>query len=187
MKSRLDINEIDLVYATRDITLIPPWDMRWKVGVRGLNVFFDAASNQPAAPDVLRGGFVDQRAANDFLGAGPLVGLELTCATPMSGLVLWGHAEGAYLWGHLHQKFAESIGGAGAAPVEGVLDATTTQGVAVVNAQLGLRWTPEGYNGTRFFLGYEFDYYSQVGRNDNTGSMADIFQNGIFFRGEFNF
>jgi hypothetical protein len=187
MKSRLNINEVDLVYSTREITLIPHWDMRWKVGVRGLDVFFDAASDQPATPGVLPGGLIGQHTSSNFLGAGPLVGLELTCATCMSGLVLWGHAEGAYLWGHLHQEFAETLSGAGTVPVEGVVDTTTTQGVCVVNAQVGLRWTPPGYCWTRFFLGYEFDFYGQVGRDDNTGSKADIYQNGIFFRGEFNF
>jgi hypothetical protein len=187
MKSRLDINEVDLVYATREITVIPPWDMRWKVGVRGLNVFFDGASNQSATPAVLPGGFIGQQAANDFLGAGPLIGLELTCATGVPKLTLWGHAEGAYLWGHLHQKFTETLAAFGAVPVTGILDATTTQGVGVAQGQLGLRWTPNGCNGSRFFVGYEFDYYAQVGRNDNTGSMADIFQHGLFVRGEFNF
>jgi hypothetical protein len=192
LKSRLDINEVDLVYSTREITLIPPWDMRWKVGVRGLNVFFDAASDQvstehPAIPDILPLGSTSQRTSSDFLGAGPLIGLELTCKTGMSGLVFWGHAEGAYLWGHLHQEFAETLRGAGTGPLEGLADTTTTQGVAVVNAQAGLRWTPSDCNYARFFLGYEFDYYTQVGRDDNTGSRGDIYQHGVFFRGEFNF
>jgi hypothetical protein len=185
-KSRLNLNVIDLAYANREFPPGPCWEMRWKVGVRLAGVFFDADSSQAMSP-ANPGGGVAEHTSSFYLGAGPVVGLELGRQLGWSGLALYSHVEGAYLWGHLHQEFGETLTFPGGAAVVGQADGSTSQGVAVVLAELGLCWTPPAYNFSRFFLGYQFEFWSQIGRDDNTGSRGDLYEHGIFFRAEINF
>jgi hypothetical protein len=188
MKSRLNMNVWDLAYANRDFPPGPCYSMRWKVGVRLANVYFDAQSDQAAGPDNPDGS-VGKRTTSNFLGAGPVVGLELTRQLNLLGLGLYSQIEGAYLWGHLHQEFQERLvaGPPDNTVTFGANNGSTTQGVGMVMTQLGVCWTPPRYNFTRFFLGYEFEFWSQVGRDDNTGSRGDLYEHGIFLRGELNF
>jgi hypothetical protein len=53
--------------------------------------------------------------------------------------------------------------------------------------QAGVHYTPPGFAFSHFFCGYQFQGWSQVGRNDNNGANADILQHGLFLRGEINF
>lgn len=183
LKSRLNENTLDLDYADRDLLLVPHLDMRWKAGVRLAGVFFDTHSSQD-------GGNLLQRTSSNFLGAGPNSGLEAACPFGVPGLALYGEMDGAALLGHLHQEFAvERLRGApgGRGPAAAGDETRTTIASGVLGLQLGLRWTPPRYECLRFFLGYEFESWWQVGRNDATGSMANIFEHGILFRGEVTF
>src|SRR5439155_9662387 len=68
LRSRLDVNVVDLDYSSRELSLGPNWDMQWRVGVRFGDVFFDSHAESL---------FFEQRASNNFFGAGPHVGLHL--------------------------------------------------------------------------------------------------------------
>jgi hypothetical protein len=188
MKSRLTMNVWDLAYANRDFPPGPCWEMRWKVGVRLADVFFDAQSDQPGGPDN-PAALVEQRTSSNYLGAGPFLGLELARQLNFLGLGLYGQIEGAYLWGHLHQEFQEKLfsGPPDNTVTFGANNGSTTQAVGMVMTQAGICWTPPRYNFVRFFLGYQFEFWSQVGRDDNTGSRGDLYEHGVFFRGELNF
>jgi hypothetical protein len=184
LNSRVNENVVDLDYANRDLPLGPGWDLRWKAGVRVAGVFFDTRSSQG-------GGSLLQRTSNNFVGAGPHAGLELARDLGILGLAFYAQADFASVWAHLHQEFeVENLMPAGpgrTGPIGAADDRRTTQGALPLGAQLGLRWTPPDYTFTRFFVGYQFEQWWQVGRNDATGSVGNLTEHGIFFRGEVNF
>ena len=67
LRSRLNLNVLDLDYSNREtsLNLGPLWDMKWRVGVRLSSIYYDAKAGNPV---------VAQRTANDFRGGGPQSG-----------------------------------------------------------------------------------------------------------------
>jgi hypothetical protein len=133
-------------------------------------------------PDV-----IEQRTSNSFLGAGPDVGVELEKHLDFCGLGLFAKLDGAYYWSHVGQNFGETLVPAGAAPVGVANHFTSSQGSAEICARAGLSWRPPRMPHLGLLLGYEFEYWYQMGRNDSTGSVGNFYENGIIFRAEFNF
>jgi hypothetical protein len=186
LRSRLDVNVLDLGYANR-IEWGRHWEMRWKIGARVADIFFDA--QQDLAPPNAQGNGVpiEQRTGNSFAGAGPAGGLELFRRLDVPGLALYAEVDGASLWGQVHQSF-EGVFSASGGPGPPATSADRHgQGVAVVGGQLGLSYSPPGHESSRFFLGYQIMEWFQVGRDINTGSSGDLTEQGIFFRAEFSF
>ena len=184
LASRFDANTMDFVYANRDYPLGPGWEMRWKVGVELASFYYDTHLNLATAS-----GALDQGASNRFVGAGPYAGLELSRELPFPGLSLYGQVEGASIWNRNRQTFGETVTpvGGGVSPLTGAAQDTRSQGVAVVRAQAGLSWSPSPSQATRIFLGYSWEAWFQVLRDDTTGSFGDFYANGIFLRGEIRF
>jgi hypothetical protein len=183
--SRLTWNVFDFDYAVRNQTLVPNLSMRWHVGLRLASMFFDFRGDQPGA--ALTGAAVEQRASNYMIGAGPHVACEVSRPVNVPGLSLYGRVDLAYVYSHLHQHFEEGFAGPAAFPPGSVVDARTSQQPGFIGVQAGVQWTPPGATLSHFFFGYQFQGWSQVGRNDNIGANADILQHGIFFRGEIDF
>ncbi|HEV3261396.1 MAG TPA: Lpg1974 family pore-forming outer membrane protein [Gemmataceae bacterium] len=176
LNSRLDVHVIDLDYASREYALGPRWDMKWNVGLRLASVLFESRAT---------GFFLEQRAKNDFWGAGPHAGLQLWRSLDVPGLALYGKIEGAAVLGDIKQTFEEDIA-TGGGLVGGVTAQQTDQAVPVINAQLGVAWTP-GWHGRRlrFAGGYEIEqwwYLGQVG-----DSRAELTVQGLFLRGEWGY
>jgi len=189
LKSRLDTNVFDFDYANRD-PLLTHWEMRWRAGVRLAFFYFDSQADRPMPAALLTGAPLQEGDTSRFVGAGPHAGLELFRRFDIPGLAFYAAADGAGMYGRVHQTFEESFTESGPAPF-GYGTYGKSQGVAMIGAQLGLRWVPPRDTALRFFLGYQWQYWMQVGRNDNTappkGSMGELIENGIFFRGEFTF
>jgi hypothetical protein len=191
LQSRLTVHVFDFDYANR-LALGTHWDMHWKVGVRLADVFFDARANQPVLDANLGAGNLDEQASSNFLGAGPFAGLELFRKLDIPGLALYGMVEGSSLWGRIHQTFQQqfTFGGVPNPSVGGKQTDGRSQGVGTLAVQLGVRWTPAQETWCRFFLGYQWQQWYQVGRDDNTspiGSKGELTENGIFFRAEIEF
>jgi hypothetical protein len=186
LKSRLDTNVFDFDFANRD-PLLTHWEMRWRAGARLAAVYFDSQSNLPGPAALLTGAAFQQRETSSYIGAGPHAGLELFRRLNLPGLALYGAVDGAAMYGHMHHTFAESFTASGPAP-SGFGTYGKSQAVAVIGTQLGLRWVPSECGAVRFFLGYQFEQWYQVSRNDGTapggGSKGELTENGIFFRGE---
>jgi hypothetical protein len=186
LRSRLDVNVLDLGYANR-IEWGKYWKMRWKIGVRLADMFFDAQQDLSLGNALANGAPFEQRTANSFAGAGPWGGLELFRRLDVPGLALYAQVDGASLWGQVHQSFEEAFSaGGGPGPPAASAD-RHGQGVAVVGGQLGLSYSPPGHESSRFFLGYQITEWLQVGRDINTGSSGDLTEQGIFLRAEFTF
>jgi len=176
LHSRLNLNVLDLDYASREFALGPNWDMKWKVGARLANVFFDSRVD---------GLFVDQRTSNFFLGAGPHAGLDLGRRLGDSGLSLFTRSEGAVLIGRITQSFEETFFFNDGTPLGGATIQRQVQAVPLLSFQVGLGWTPPWSQDLRLALGYQFERWWYLGRVGD--SRAELTVQGIFFRGEFRY
>jgi hypothetical protein len=183
LDSRLDVQVLDLDYSTREFSLGPTWDMKWRIGARLAGVFFDS---------VARGAFLWERTSNCFRGVGPHVGLDLWhCldgpALYGSGLSLFARLEGATLLGKIHQHFEEAFLLAdGTSFLDGLTTVHQSQAVPVLNVQAGVGWTPcWGNHRVRFAAGYQFEDWWYLGQAGP--SRAELMDQGVFFRGEWNY
>ena len=67
------MNVFDLLYASREYSLAPLWDLNWKVGARIAAVYFDSRAS---------GVFLQQGESSDFVGAGNASAMETTQRMP---------------------------------------------------------------------------------------------------------
>ncbi len=174
-RSRLNLNEVALDYASREYSLGPCWDMKWKAGVRLASVFFDARAVAPV---------LARRNSNDYLGAGPELGLDLWRRLGLSGWAWFGRLEGAALLGKIKQGFNEEVIRDGTL-VGGAQTIRGNQGVPVLTVQTGLSWTPPRYTRLRLSTGYEYEMWWYIGQAAD--SAAELTDQGVFFRAELNF
>jgi hypothetical protein len=173
--SRLNLNVVDIDYRSREYSLAPWWGMQWDVGVRVASVFFDSRAD---------GEFLSRRTSNDFIGAGPHFGAEVSRRLDVPGLSAFAKVDGAFLLGHIDQSFEDVFYAGPVAIGGGAANQSTTQAVPVLSIEAGLTWVPCNDH-MRFSLGYQFEqwwYLGQVG-----ASRAELTDQGIFFRSEFNF
>jgi hypothetical protein len=187
LQSRLNVNVIDLDYASNECSLGERWDMRWKIGARLASVFFDSRADLVIAPIVFGGGFSDIHASNSFLGAGPHAGLELTRRLPLPGVSLFGKVEAASLLGQITQNFSERFcyPALNHYEIGGATHLTHSQAVPVLNAQLGVNWTPPNWQHVHFSIGYEYEHWWSLGKVGD--SAAELSDQGLFLRSEFNY
>jgi major outer membrane protein len=177
MRSRLDMNLIDLDYVSRDISLARICDLRWRAGVRLASIYFDSQAE---------GFFIEQQVSNDFFGAGPHVGLDLWRRLGDTQLSLFGRVDSSVPIGQIHQSFSETFITQDGTLAGGATDIKETQAVPTLGIQFGLAWTPVWHGCiSRYTLGYAFEQWWAVG--DVGNSRANITTQGLFFRGEFNF
>jgi hypothetical protein len=178
LKSRLDVNVLDLDYASREFSLGPCWDMKWKVGVRLGNVFFDSH---------VGGNLIDWRTSNHFVGVGPNAGLELARVIPGTTVAVFGRLEAAGLWGHISQSFGESVVLEGTPILGGATHNSGTQAVLMGRLEAGVSWVP-GFSEDRHFrfqTGYVIEQWWDVGQLQD--SRAELTTQGVFLRFEWNY
>jgi hypothetical protein len=173
-KSRLDVNVIDLDYASPLFRLDPHWSMRYVIGGRIATVFFDSFAE---------GVFLEQRQSSNFVGGGPHAAVDFWRTLGSSRWGLFGRLEGSALFGQVEQSFEETFMTTDGSFVGGATNARSTPFVPTANVQIGLTYTRSAWS--RFSLGYEFEQWWNIG--NAKGSHADLTTNGVFLRGEFNF
>jgi hypothetical protein len=176
LNSRLDLDVIDLDYGSREYPVAPAWALKWYAGARVTDLFFDSRA---------QGLFVGQRTSNQFVGAGPHGALEVRRRFAIPGLEFFARLDGAVVIGRIRQGFEETFTFADGSVLGTAANASGTQGVPTINFRLGLDWTPAGGSGLRFGLGYEYEHWWYVG--DVGSSHANLSDQGLFFRGEFNY
>jgi hypothetical protein len=196
LSSVLDINQVDLDYASREISLwrlAPNCDMRWWVGLRYASVYFDSVSEEAFDVAAAGSGVYQTRVTNSFVGIGPHTGVEVAQHFGNTGLAFFTKADCAMLLGRVRQQFFEhtTTTGANGQPLLGYLSASDSQGVPVLEVQAGLSWQPPRFPNTNFFLGYRYEYWWEIGRLDTissvNGANADVIDQGFVLRAEFNF
>jgi hypothetical protein len=187
VKSRVNLNVFDFDYANDECSLAPKWDMQWKVGVRLAGIYFDSRSCLQTLPEMFAALNVEQQATNNYWGAGPHAGLCLTRKLEVPGVTLFARVEGATLLGHIRQQFSERFSFSGVPNMQfGVLTTDSgTQAVPTLSFQVGLGWSPPGWSELRFSGGYEYEHWWSLGQLN--GSSAELWDQGIFLRGEYRY
>jgi hypothetical protein len=190
LKSRLDLNLIELDYASREFSLWPHWDMKWWIGGRYAYVYFDSRADEPFAAAAAGSGVFERRTSDSFVGFGPHAGVELARYFEGTGLSAYGNIDGWISLGRIRQGFFEvptTPGANGLLMTEETRD-SGSQAVPVLNLQAGLRWQPPSYRDAHLFLGYQYEYWWNVGRLSVTpDSRGELWDQGVVLRAEFNF
>jgi len=175
LTSRLDLDVFDLDWATPTISLGRYADLKACLGVRLADIFFDSQAV---------GQFLEQGTSNHFIGAGPHAGFDLWYHFNLPGLGLFARIDGALPIGNIHQGFEETFTFNDGSQVGSAATQNGTRLVETVRAQLGIGWAPPGTR-LRLTTGYEYEYWWGIGHVGT--SRAELFDQGAFFRAEFNF
>jgi hypothetical protein len=188
LNSRLDFNIIDLDYSSREFSLWPKWDMKWTVGARTQFIFFDSRLDQPFGPSAA-GGTLPMRQTLQFTGAGPHLGLELARRLAMPGVSVVFRGDLASVFGRLHQGFftPPATPGPGGLPPEGEFRVANNMTQGIVYTQLGVSWQPPSYPDLRLFLGYQYEYWWNVGTSFEVGSRGDFWDQGFALQAALRF
>jgi hypothetical protein len=183
LHSRLSLHEAGLDYSNNETSLWPNWDMKWTVGLRLLYAFFDSRADEAASVAAAGSTVVEQRESNWYCGFGPHVGLELDRQIGCSGLSLVLRGEGSLYLGRLRQAFFESS----TTGLSAESSLPFSQAVPAAGFFVGVRWQPPQWKATEFYLGYQYEHWWDLGKNDNTTSSGELDVQGIFVRAAINF
>jgi hypothetical protein len=175
VRSRLNVNVLDVDFVSHEYALGPCWGARWKVGTRLASVYFDSLALGP---------FTEQRTSNDFRGIGPHFGLDVRRTLTSCGLDWFGRLETAALFGDIEQHFEQAME-TDETLQGGAIKVRHTQTVPVVAFQTGLSWVPPGRPHLRLEAGYEYEMWWDLGRVKT--SRAELTDQGVFLRAEIGF
>jgi hypothetical protein len=170
LRSRLAINVIDFDYASREPALRPWVEMKWRVGVRRANLYFDSEEASP---------LLQQHETNYFFGAGPHAALELWRPLVDRQFALFLKVDAAEVFGKVQQGFEETLPGAGS----GFTRATQLMPTTMLNVQAGIGWTPT--DNVRLSVGYTYEHWWDAAYT--AGSTGDVWTQGVFFRCEWKY
>ncbi len=189
LTSHLQMHVGDLDYASRETSLGPCWDMKWRIGLRAASVLFDSRADEPLAAADQSNGIFERSISNDFWGIGPHAVLELTWQKNPCGLRWMGRLDGGLLFGEVHQRFAEVSTTPGAG---GVFELGNPQQVPMLSGFLGLDWSPPPHPNVDVLLGYTAEYWWNVGRLSdpdvyNGQSAGEVGLQGPLFRLSYNY
>jgi hypothetical protein len=192
LHSRLDLNQISLDYESWEISLWPQFlhlDMKWRLGVRLAFVYFDETADESGAVVANPSGVFEQRASNSYWGIGPHCGVELARRIDGTGLALVGRTDFTDLFGRIRQGFSEKSTTLDASgnPLTGETRVSGTQDVPVFNVQLGVSWTSPACRSVEAFVGYQYEYWWNVGKVSTAGTAGELSDQGVVVRVEINF
>ena len=74
LTSHLHINVGDVDYASNETSLGPDWRMKWRIGLRTADIFFNSQADEPLAAAAAGSGIFERSISNNFWGIGPHAG-----------------------------------------------------------------------------------------------------------------
>jgi hypothetical protein len=194
LTSHLKINQGDLDYGSRETSLGPNWGMKWRIGLRCADVFFDSQADEPLTAAAAGSGIFERSISNNFWGIGPHATLELIRQRNPWGLGWVGRLDTALLFGEVEQRFAElsTSPGPGGLPLSGETHFVNGQQVPTLSGFLGLDWRPTCRPNLDILLGYTAEYWWNVGRLSdpdfyNGQSAGEVGSYGPSLRLEYNY
>ena len=163
--------------------------MRWFVGGRLAFIYYDSSSQESPAEAAAGSGIVATGVSNSYVGFGPHTGLELSRKIQDSGFSAVARVDMALELGRIRQGFFEESTAVNALgnPIGGATRESSSQAVPMTNVQVGASWQPPGWSDTHFFLGYEYEYWWNVGRLSKSISRGEMSDQGVTLKAEFNF
>jgi hypothetical protein len=188
LSSRLNVNQLDLDYVSREWSLWPHWEMKWRVGLRLASVYFDSRADEPF--DVAAAGSMvfEQRDSDSWRGIGPHAGLELRRKLDCDGQwSVFARADFATMLGRQRQGFFEVSTNAGpdGQPLTGSNRASGSQDVPIAHVEVGVSWQP--YQEFFVFMGYQYEKWWDVGRLNLEGSHGYFYDHAIVLQAQLNF
>ena len=188
LTKRLDIQTADLDYASNELSICSWW-MKWRLGLRGADLYFDSTADEPLAAAASGSGVFERRVTNNYWGIGPHGSLELERRVTDWGLTVIGRLEGSILLGRVDQGFFEvsTTRGGGGEFLSGQTLESNAMAVPEIEGSLGLAWRPAFCPALRLFGGYEYEHWWDVARLPDTGSQGEIYDQGILLRADFNY
>ena len=140
--TRLDIQTADLDYASNELSICSWW-AKWRIGLRGADVYFDSKVDEPLAAAEAGSGVFERRTTNNFWGIGLHSSLELERRLTDWGLLVLGRVDGSILVGLVNQGFFEtSTTKVGGQFLTGQTLQSEASGVPILEGNIGLGWRP---------------------------------------------
>lgn len=174
LRSRLDMEVLDIDYGNYEPSLGPNWDMFWRVGLRGMIFYTDSQATN---------GISFQQETDRYWGIGPHAVLDLRRWIGDSGFAMFGRAEVAMPWGRVAQRYIEID-----PTVAGETRFFENQQAVTLTVQLGLAWSPQRCSRIRFTAGYIVERLIDVGAIfTGVAPRETLTIEGGFFRGEWNY
>ncbi|HTU92533.1 MAG TPA: hypothetical protein VMF69_20800 [Gemmataceae bacterium] len=189
LTSRLNINSGDLSWSSREYTPWGPrWDLKFRVGVRYVDVYFDSRANASFAEAAAGSTIYFQRTTNSFMGIGAAGAVQLERQLGFWGLSTSALIDFAEPLGRVRQGyFYSSTTSADGRPQSANTFISSSMTAPILTTQLGLGWQPPAYPNFRMFAGWQFEYWWDVGRLLPYSELGYFFINGVALRGEWNF
>jgi hypothetical protein len=187
------MNVANFDYESWAFTPDDHWTMKWRVGARLAYIYYDSILGQ--SPETAAGGtgILQERATNMFSAIGPHASVELTrqLATPEWQFLT--RLDFASLFGRVKQDASETAlsPGSPSGVAWGETPLSTSQTSPAVNYLAGLNYHPERWPNVDAFLGYQFEYWWNVGRlsleQGYLRSRGDLMMQGMLLRVQFNY
>jgi hypothetical protein len=174
LRSRLNMNVVDLDYGQQENSLLPGFEMKWRVGVRLATLFFDTEASSS---------LLEQHESNHFAGAGPHLSLELWRPFWNRQAGVFVKVEGAGVLGTVDQRFEETVANPIGVPAAGEIRQSQFMPTFTLSVQAGLDWTPT--DAWRFTAGYTYEQWWDATFVNN--SRGDVLLQGIFLRAEWKY
>ena len=142
------------------------WGMKWRIGLRYADVFFDSQADEPLAAAAAGSGIFERSISNNFWGIGPHAALELNTRRNPWGLGWVGRLDTALLFGEVRATICRGIDDARSRrlPLSGETHLVNAQQVPMLSGFLGLDWRPPCRPNLDILLGYTAEYWWNVGR-----------------------
>lgn len=203
LTSHLSMNVIDLDYASRETSLGPCWDMKWRFGLRYADIYFDSQMTgtvvdpfnnpNPTPPPALIT-YQSPTITDNAWGVGPHAGVELKKRALLDnpwGLEFVARLDGGVVFGEVTQRVTAISGNAPGATVF-PWELNCPEQMAMVGGFLGLDWHPPRYHNLGLLVGYSGEYWWNVGRLAdpdvyNGQSAGEVGTQGPVFRLECNY
>jgi hypothetical protein len=174
LRTHLSLHVVDLDYANREPTHGPLWDMKWRAGVRLVDIYTASQAQRALAA---------QEASVFFVGAGPHVGLDVWRHLPWDGLSLFGRLDASSPIGRLALEFEEVR--AGAVPTYGQTRLVNPGPIVTLGVQAGLSWQPLSDLGV--VAGYAFENWWDLVNGFDAPRGTSLTLQGFFVRGEWRY
>jgi hypothetical protein len=159
--------------------------MRWHIGARFANLFFDDQLSTPLAQAAVGDGVSDQRFSNHFYGFGPVFGVQLSGHVHENVLTWLVRLDASWAFGRIGQSYSQAGPGvlANGLPQSFTVPFSSSQDSPNINLQAGLRW--RAGPGVDVFAGYQFEYWWNIGRIGNIASSGEFYNQGIVVRASY--
>ena len=134
-------------------------------------------------------GVFERRTTNNYWGIGPHGGVELERRLGDWGLGILSRLDGSILLGRVNQAFFETstTRGHGGQFLTGQTLESNAIPVPQFEGLIGLVWRTPRCPAFRLFAGYDYEHWWNVGRIPNTGSQAQVYDQGVLLRADFNY